>query len=345
MSAQTQPLSSAAAQPQPSPQLFFETINSYQRSAALKSALELDLFTAIGEGARTPEAIALRCQASVRGVRILADALTVIGFLVKHEHQYALTPDTSVFLNRHSPQYIGDAVGFLASDHVTSHFKNLTESVRKGGAVTAEELEPDHPMWSTFARCMARMMALPAELLASLLHAGSAPRWKVLDIAAGHGVYGISLARHNRNAEIFAVDWPSVLQVARENAERAGVLANWHALPGSAFEVDFGGGYDVVLVTNLLHHFDPAAIETLMKKVHAALAPNGRAVVLEIVPNEDRVSPPPAAMFPLIMLTGTPAGDAYTFAEYRQMLTNAGFTSVEAHELPPSFFHVLIAHR
>ena len=122
MSAQTQPLPQPAAQPQPSPMLFFETINSYQRTAALKAAIELELFTAIGEGATTPEAIALRCQSSVRGIRILADYLAVIGFMTKQDGQYALTPDTAVFLDRHSPAYVGGAIGFLTDDRLKDHF-------------------------------------------------------------------------------------------------------------------------------------------------------------------------------------------------------------------------------
>jgi ubiquinone/menaquinone biosynthesis C-methylase UbiE len=343
MSAQTQPLPQPAAQPQPSPQLFFETINAYQRTAALKTAIELDLFTAIAEGEHTAEAIALRTQASVRGIRILADALTVIGFLAKHGERYALLPDAAVFLDKRSPQYIGGAVEFLSSPYLTSHFNSLTAAVRRGGSASGEELEPDHPMWATFARSMAAMMSLPAELTARLLHAENAHPCKVLDIAAGHGMYGIAIARHNRNAEIHAVDWPTVLQVARENAEKSGVIDNWHALSGSAFDVEFGSGYDIALVTNFLHHFDPPTVEKLLRKIHRALAPNGRAVILEFVPNEDRISPPQTALFSLIMLTGTPGGDAYTFPEYERMCRNAGFSSVEMRDLPPSFSRVILA--
>ncbi len=344
MSAQTQPLPHPVAEPQPSPQLFFDTINAYQRSAALRTAIEIDLFTAIGEGEHTAEAMALRTQSSVRGIRILADALTVIGFLSKHADQYTLNRDAAVFLDRRSPQYIGGAVEFLASEYVVKHFDTLTAAVRRGGATSAEEFNPDHPMWAIFARAMAPLMTLPAELVALLLHAENGHRWKVLDVAAGHGMYGIAIARHNRNAEIYAVDWPSVLQVAKENAKSTGVIDSWHPLPGSAFEVDFGNGYDLVLVTNFLHHFDGATGEKFLQKVRAALAPNGRVLLLEFVPNEDRISPPPAAMFPLIMLTGTPSGDAYTFSEWREMFRNSGFSSVELHELPPTFFRVMIAH-
>ncbi len=130
MSAQSHPLAVPSAQP--SPQLFFDTINAYQRTAVLKTAIELELFTAIAEGERTAEAIALRTQASVRGVRILSDALVVIGFLTKQGNEYGLTPDSAVFLDRRSPAYIGNAVNFLADDNIHEGFQRLTDSVRQG---------------------------------------------------------------------------------------------------------------------------------------------------------------------------------------------------------------------
>jgi ubiquinone/menaquinone biosynthesis C-methylase UbiE len=334
-----------AAQTQPSPQLFFDSINAYQRSAALKAALELDVFTAIGEGEHTTEAIALRTQSSVRGIRILADALTVIGFLNKRGDRYELTPDSATFLDRRSPQYIGGAAEFLGSAHVVDRFRDLAGAVRRGGAASADEFEPDHPMWSNFARSMSNMMTLPAHLLARLVHAEAGHRWKVLDIAAGHGMYGITVARQNPNADVYALDWAGVLQAARENAEKVGVADRWHTLPGSAFEVEFGNGYDLALITNFLHHFDVATCEGLLKKVHRALAPNGCAVIVEFVPNDDRITPPQAAMFPLIMLTGTPQGDAYTFGALEKMCRNAGFGKVEMQDMPPTFFRAVVAHK
>jgi hypothetical protein len=115
--------------------------------------------------------------------------------------------------------------------------------------------------------------------------------------------------------------------------------------PGSAFEVDYGSGYDLVLLTNFLHHFDVATCESLLRKVHASLAEGGRAVTLEFVPNDDRVTPPQAAAFSMMMLGMTPAGDAYTFAELDQMFRNTGFTSSELHELPPTIQRVVISHK
>src|SRR6267378_6018893 len=105
-------MSSPAAQ-QPSPQLFFQTVNSYQRTEGLKAAIELRVFTAIAEGNETASDIAKRCDTSERGMRILCDFLCTIGFLNKEGQRYSLTVDSAVFLDGNSPAYLGGAVEFL----------------------------------------------------------------------------------------------------------------------------------------------------------------------------------------------------------------------------------------
>jgi len=192
---------------------------------------------------------------------------------------------------------------------------------------------------------MAPMMAMPAQLLAKLVDSAGNQKLKVLDIAAGHGLFGIAFATHNHQAEVVAVDWAKVLEVATENANQAGVADRHSTIAGSAFDVDYGSGYDLVLLTNFLHHFDPPTCETLLRKVHASLADGGRAVTLEFVPNEDRISPPDAAAFSVMMLGSTPSGDAYTFPELERMAANAGFASSEMHELPPTIQRVMISQK
>jgi ubiquinone/menaquinone biosynthesis C-methylase UbiE len=159
---------------------------------------------------------------------------------------------------------------------------------------------------------------------------------RVLDIAAGHGLFGIEIARQHPQARIVALDWPKVLDVAEENARNAGVAGRFERLPGSAFDVDYGGPYDAVLITNFLHHFDAATCVGLLKKVRAALMPGGISATLEFVPDEDRVSPPMAAGFSLTMLTSTVAGDAYTFRELEAMHREAGFHGMQSHPVPRS---------
>jgi 2-polyprenyl-3-methyl-5-hydroxy-6-metoxy-1,4-benzoquinol methylase len=332
---------------QPTPLLFFQTINSYQRTEALKAAIELEVFSAIGEGKTTAREIAERCGASERGTRILCDYLCLMGFLTKDGERYGLTADSAAFLDKRSPAYLGGATEFLLSSTLTENFRDLAAVVRKGGTVASEEgtIAPEHPVWVKFARAMAPMMGLPSQLMAKLVDAEAIQKLKILDIAAGHGLFGIAFAKNNPQAEIVALDWPNVLEVAKENARNAGVADRYSTIEGSAFDVDYGAGYDLVLLTNFLHHFDPTTCETLLRKVHAALRENGRAVTLEFVPNEDRISPPEAAAFSMMMLGSTPAGDAYTFAEFDRMFTNTGFSRSEIHPLPPSIEQVVISFK
>ena len=334
-------------EPQPSPALFFDTINAYQRSAALKAAIELNIFGAIASGAGSPAEIARECGVAERGARILSDYLTTIGFLAKTDGRYGLTLDSAAFLDPRSPAYMGSAVRFLNSEELTSNFtRDLAAIVQKGGTLSGEGvMEPDNPIWVEFARSMAPLMMVPSQLIAGLVNAAAEERWKVLDIAAGHGLFGIAIAQRNPNARIMAVDWPSVLGVARENASAAGVTGRYSTIEGSAFEVDLGTGYDLVLLTNFLHHFDAATNEKLLRKVYAALKPGGRVATLEFVPNDDRVSPPVEAQFSLMMLGATASGDAYTFAELDRMFRNAGFSRSELHEIPPSIQHVVMSYK
>jgi 2-polyprenyl-3-methyl-5-hydroxy-6-metoxy-1,4-benzoquinol methylase len=338
-------MSSSAHVQAPSPAIVFDTLQAFQRTVALRGAIDLDLFTAIAEGNKSLSALAARIQASEKGTRVLSDYLTTVGLLLKQDGEYALTPDSAAFLNRHSPAYMGTMANFLVNPQVTGLLENITDIVRNGGALPSDHgaLEPDHPMWVEFARSMAPMMQVPAELIARMF-AGDSRAIEVLDISAGHGLYGIAFAKRNPNAKVTGLDWANVLVVASENAAKAGVANRYATIAGSAFEVDLGVGYDVVLIPNFLHHFDAASNEQLLRKVHAALGPRGIAVAPDFIPNEDRVSPPRDAMFSLNMLS-TPHGDAYTYLELEKMFRNAGFARSEMRELSPFPQRLVVSYK
>jgi ubiquinone/menaquinone biosynthesis C-methylase UbiE len=319
----------------PSADLIFETLFAYQRSAALKSAVELDVFTAIDDGANSTSSIAKRVNASERGIRILCDYLTVYGLLSKSDSSYHLVAESAAFLSKKSPAYLGSVARFLVMPELGKYMETLPDSVRRGGVQDAghSSVADDNPIWVEFARAMMPMMIPNAQAIANLVGGGTTPV-RILDIAAGHGAFGITIAQRNPNAEIVAVDWKAVLTVAEEHARQAGVLDRYRLIAGDAFKVDYGTGYDVALVTNFLHHYDAQTCTTLLKKIAGALKPDGLAVVLEFVPNPDRVSPPMPAAFSLTMLADTVAGDAYTFLELRDQLEHAGFRDVTAHPTP-----------
>jgi ubiquinone/menaquinone biosynthesis C-methylase UbiE len=332
---------------QPSPDLIFDAITAYQKTAAMKAAVDLQLFTHLAGGPATAPEVAKRAGASERGMRILCDYMTVHGFLVKTGDTYALTPDSGVFLNKKSPAYAGDTMQFLLSDELTSAFNSLSDAVRRGGTARPNQgsIAPEHPMWITFARAMGGLMAPAAQGLAELIPLNPSAPARVLDIAAGHGVWGLGFAKKFPRAQIVALDWAPVLEVARENARAAGVSDRFTVIAGSAFEVDLGATYDVVLVPNFLHHFNVRDCVKFLKRVHAALRPGGHVAIVEFVPNPDRISPPPSAGFSLVMLATTPEGDAYTLAEFSDMLAQAGFEKPAQHPLPASVNQAVISKR
>jgi len=320
------------------PAIIFEMLNAHQRTAALKAAIDLDLFRAVGDGPGDLASIARHCNASERGTRILCDFLTLSGLLVKDDGHYKHTPTSAAFLDPRSPACMASVATFLSNPAVLEPYHHLAEVVRTGRTVLPGDgtVEPENPVWVQFTETMGPMMGPMAGPLGAVVLEGSTSPMHILDIAAGHGLFGIEIAKQNPQARVTGLDWAPVLRVALENARKAGVHERYNMLPGSAFEVDYGGPYDAVLLTNFLHHFDKPTNVTLLKKVRAALKPGGRAATLEFVPNEDRVSPPMPAAFSLTMLTTTAAGDAYTLSELTAMYNDAGFGGITAHPIPMS---------
>lgn len=326
---------------------FYTTVNAYFRTAAVKAAIELGVFDAAGQEGRTLPEIAQATHASERGIRILCRYLVAIGFMKQDGDTYRLTREMSMFLERKSPGYLGGSIEFLLSPYIMDAFRDLTTVVRTGELTVPEGgvVAPDHPQWVQFARAMDCMMALPSMLLAEVADPRPHRPLRVLDVACGHGRFGIAIAQRNPQAHVTFVDWDNVLGVTRDNVARAGIGSRCGFRAGSAFDVDLGEGYDVVLLTNFLHHFDEPTCGRMLRRVHAALGDGGRALTFEFVFNEDRVSPILASTFSMMMLGTTPAGEVYTFSDMKRMFEGAGFSHVEFKSIPPAQERVVVSHR
>lgn len=333
--------------PAPNPARIFETLNAYQRSAALRGAIELELFSAVVEGKQTVEQLARHCRADLRAMRILCDYLVADEFLTKNAGRYNLTPTAALFLDKNSPQYMGSMAKFLNSDHLIDAFRDVAELVRRGRTLLEDQgtTQVEYEGWVEFARSMAPAMIAPAEFIGSLAAVRLPGSIRLLDIAAGHGLFGISVAKHNPHASVVALDWENVLKVARENAMRAAVHDRYELLAGNALTIDYGSGFDLVLVTNFFHHFNPETCRKVMRKIASCLNENGTVITLEFIPNEDRVSPPVPATFAFVMLGTTPEGDAYTFAQYKEMWDAVGLHAHELLDVPNSAQRVIISNR
>lgn len=319
------------------PAPFIDAVLGFRDTAAMKAALALDLFTLLGEGAATPAALAVRTGASERGLRILCDYLVVKGFLQKQGDGYAPSPSTAVFLDKRSPGYMGSIADFLASPEMMALWlDNPVAYVRQGGSLGLANMAPENPIWIKFAEAMVPLVIASADGLAAEVATWPDPPRKVLDIAAGHGFFGISVARAVPGASIVALDWTAVLELASRNAAGAGIADRYTTLAGSAFDLDWGRDYDLVLFPNFLHHFDHETCVLLLRKARASLAPGGRVIAVEFVPEENRVSPPWPAAFAMMMLATTQHGDAYTAGDLELMARDAGFSGVRVRPMPPS---------
>jgi SAM-dependent methyltransferase len=323
---------------EPSPDRFLDAVLSYQKTAAIKAALALDLFTAIAQRDGDLGQVAAQTGASLRGVRILCDYLTIHGFLEKDRNRrYRLTRATEVFLTTPSSSWMGSVVDFLAAPEMMALWlEDPVSYVRNGGSLGLANLAPDNPVWLKFAKAMLPFQAPAADSVARDVSAWPSPPRKVLDVAAGSGIFGIAIAQAVPQAEITAIDWRTVLAVANENAALAGVADHYRTIAGSAFEVDWGSDFDLVLLSNFLHHFDEETCAGLLAKARSSLKPKGRILVVEMVPNEDRISPPFPAMFSFAMLGSTPRGEAYTARELEGMGRRAGLAMIALTDLPPS---------
>jgi 2-polyprenyl-3-methyl-5-hydroxy-6-metoxy-1,4-benzoquinol methylase len=331
---------------QPNPERIFHFFNGFLQTQAIKTAIEIGLFTAIAEGASDATSLAARTRSSEKGVRALSDYLACGGLLTKQDGRYGLAPDAAAFLDQRQPSYLGGIGRFLTSRLHVRHFDTLTEAVRRGGSVDPEggNVSEANPVWVEFAHGMAAMMYPAAVEIAHLVGADTGSALEVLDVAAGHGMFGIQIAAGNPNARVTSLDWPDVLAVARGHAARFHLGNRWCELPGSAFLVDYGGPYDLILLTNFLHHFDRATCVSLMKKVKGALKPGGEVMTLEFIPDaESRLHPPVAGQFALVMLGTTPGGDAYTYPEWESMFQEAGFAHNELHRLERSPEQVILS--
>src|SRR5262249_24454222 len=175
----------------------------------------------------------------------------------------------------------------------------------------------------------------PARRAAQALGAGKSRRGlRVVDIACGSGVWGLAVAEADPEAAVTFQDFPGVLGHTRRFRQRHGVGKSAGYLAGDLKLADFGESrIDLALLGNIVHSEGEASSRNLFQSLHRALRPQGRLVIIDLVPFDDRSGPPRALIFALNMLLNTEVGDTYTLAEYTQWLRDAGFARVETADI------------
>lgn len=292
----------------------------------IQSALQNRLFDVLERRPLALPAIAKAAGVSGRGAKAVLNALVGLQLLKKQGERYSLTPESRTFLVASSRQYYGAYFRHMAAQ-LMPQWLNLPE-ITKTGLPTLETNQETSGS-EHFAKFVDALFNLSFGVATKVgEHLGvrkcKAPL-TVLDIGAGSGVWGIALAQLSVKVAIRAVDFPKVLKITRQFAERWKVTERMVTVPGDFIEADFGKGHQVAALGHILHSEGPARIKTLLKKVYNSLAPGGTIVIQEFVPSNDRMGPPPALIFAVNMLVNTRAGDTYTFKEISQWLKAAGF--------------------
>jgi (2Fe-2S) ferredoxin/SAM-dependent methyltransferase len=311
------------------PEHIMNPIRGFQESRILLSAVELDLFTALGAGANAEEA-SRRLGTDERATAALLNALVAMGLLTKEDGIFRNTPETKTYLTAGGEHDSRLAIGHLAN--MWTRWSTLTDCVRRGTAVTNEEMAERGPEWTeSFIAMMHKNAVLRADSVVGVLELTGVRR--VLDLGGGSGGYAIALARAKEDIEATVFDLPTVTPLTRRYADATEVGGRLHTVDGDMRTDEYGEGYDLVLVSAICHMLSPEENVAVLRKVHRALAPGGRVVIQDFLLGEDKTQPKIAALFAINMLVATAAGNSYSVGEYREWLTEAGFKTVERLDL------------
>jgi SAM-dependent methyltransferase len=318
------------------PERIMQFMWGYAPPLILEAAVRHRVFDVLDKGPRTLEQLSTETGASVRGLRAVLNTLVGLELLARDgQGRYALTPESATYLVRGKPDYRGGML-MHTSSQLLPKWMQLTEIVRTGKPPASVNREGDGAaFFEKFVEDLFPFNHAAAQTLAGVLDiAGTKTPLRVLDLAAGSGVWGIVLAQKSPQIRVTAVDWPDVLTVTRRVAEREGVADRFQFVGGDLHEADFGSGHDIAIFGHILHSEGEARSRRLLQKTFAALAPGGTAVVAEFLVNDERSGPAAGLIFAVNMLVNTDHGDTFSFEEIRRWLEEAGFRDVRTVECP-----------
>ncbi|MGZ4787886.1 MAG: methyltransferase [Terriglobales bacterium] len=305
-----------------------QTIRDFMPSRCILTALELDVFTAVGEGA-TAEQVGDKVGASPRGVGMLLNALVSLGLLSKGGNIFTNTAESARYFMQGSKD--NQRNGLLHTAAIWHHWSTLTEAVQRGTRVPIERAQD--PQWTAnFIAGMQRNAKDRAPLVVKAL--GTAGVKRVLDLGGGSGAYSIAFAKASAEVKCEILDLAEVVPLTSDYVVRAGVAAQVSVRPGNMLESDFGSGYDIIMLNAICHMFSPEQNRDIFRCARRALAPGGRLVMQDFILNPEKSGPPHAALFSLNMLVGTEGGASYNEPEYTEWMKAAGFAEVSRINLP-----------
>ncbi len=307
-----------------------QTLRGFQESRVALTAVELNVFNAVGQGA-SAETVAARIETNPRATEMLLNALVAMGLLTKREGVFANSPATNRFFVEGSPD--DSRLATLHTVHLWERWSTLTECVRAGTSVSYEEMRRRGEDWTTaFIAAMHRNAAERAPLVVQAV--GTAGARRMLDVGGGSGAYSIAFARASEDLRVDLFDLETVVPIAEGHIKVAGLSQRIKTVVGDLRADRFGEGYDLVFASAICHMLSEEENRDFIRRCGQALAPKGRLVIQDFILEADKTAPKFAALFALNMLVGTRAGASYSHAEYADWLRGAGFVEVKHIRLP-----------
>ncbi|HXE15288.1 MAG TPA: methyltransferase [Bryobacteraceae bacterium] len=318
------------------PQRLMQMAWGYAPPLMIEAAIRNKVFDALNGGAKSAAEVASATGTSVRGLTILMNALTGLELLAKDTAgRYSLTPESATFLVSTKPTFLGGLLRHTSTQLVPK-WLSLTDIVRSGKpARGVNEEETGSEFFEQFVEDIFPMSYPSAKLLAETLALPQAAKpVKVLDLAAGSGVWGIALAQSSPQVSVTAVDWPKVLPVTQNVVKRFGLSDRFQFVAGDLSTANFGTAYDVATLGHILHSEGKQSSTALLKKTFNALAPGGTIAIAEFLVDEERATSVMGLIFAVNMLVNTNDGDTFTFNEISGWLRDAGFTDMRSVDSP-----------
>ncbi|MGO8786826.1 MAG: methyltransferase [Terriglobia bacterium] len=307
-----------------------QTLRGYMESRALLTALELDVFTAVGNGATAAD-IAKKISTHPRATEMLLNALAAMGMLVKQQGVFHTTPATARYFTEGSKD--NARPGLIHIANIWHRWSNLTDCVRAGTAVGHQEMAARGDDWTEpFIAAMHHNAAERAPLVVKAVGAEAGER--LLDVGGGSAAYSIAFAQANEKLHATVLDLPTVLPIAQRHIDAAGLAGRVETRAGDLRRDLLGNGFSMALVFAICHMLSPEENRDLLRRCFAALEPHGHVVIQDFILEADKTAPKQGALFALNMLVGTPAGSTYSSEEYSAWLREAGFQEVRQVRLP-----------
>jgi len=306
------------------------TLRGFMESRALLTALELDMFSAVGAGSSADE-VARKTSTHPRATEMLLNALAAMGMLVKQQGVFRNTPATARHFAESSPD--NARFGLLHVANLWHRWSTLTDCVRAGTTVSRQhEAKRSGDSTGAFIAAMHRNAVERAPLVVRTV--GAEPVGRLLDVGGGSAAYSIAFANASEHLHATVLDLPDVLPIAQRHIDEAGLAARIETRAGDLRRDRFGTGFDLVLVSAICHMLSPAENRDLLRRCFEALASQGRLVIQDFVLEADKTAPKHGALFALNMLVGTPAGSTYSADEYAAWMHEVGFREVRQVRLP-----------